>query len=114
MVVLTKTFILPGFVDGKDNLDDYLLRFERCPIIAVWKRDTFAVRLSSLLTGKALDVYSGLSSEDARNYDKLEKVLLQKHDFAEQGYRERFEKAKQEGQESPSELIVRIRKYFNK
>ena len=53
-----------------------------------------------MLTGKALDVYSGLSSEDTRDYDKLRNDKLRN--------------AKPEKQESPGQLIVRIRTYFNK
>ena len=43
---ITKTLALPGFVDRKDNLVNYLLRFERYAIIAGWQRDTWVVRLS--------------------------------------------------------------------
>ena len=85
----------------RDNLENYLLRFERYATIAGWQRgNTWAIRLSPLLTGKSLDVNSGLSSEDARYYDNLRKTLLQKDDFIEQRYRERFRSAKPEGQES--------------
>ena len=87
LAAVTNTPGLPGFVNGKNNLDNYLLRFERYAIIAGWQRDTWAARLSPLLTGKALDVYSGLSSEDARDYAKLRKALLQGYNFTEQGYR---------------------------
>ena len=45
---------------------------------------------------------------------KLQKALLQRYNFTEQGYRERFRSAKPEGQESPGQFIVRIRNYFNK
>ena len=45
VVALTETPGLPGFLDGKDNLDDYLLRFESYAIIAGWQRVTWAVRL---------------------------------------------------------------------
>ena len=109
MTAVTKTPGLPGFVDGKDNLYNYLLRFERYATIEEWQRDTWAVRLSPLLTGKAWDVYFGLSSENARDYDQLPKALLQWYNFTEQGYREWFRSAKPEGQESPGQLIVRIR-----
>ena len=78
------------------------------------QRDTWAVRVSPLLTGKAKDVYSGLSSEDAWDYDQLRKALLQRYDLIEQGYCERFRNTKPQGQESPGQLIVRIRNYFNK
>ena len=60
-----------------------------------------------------MDVYSGLSDEQARDY-KLQKALLQRYDSTEQGYRERFRGAKPEGQESPSQFIVRISHYFDK
>ena len=63
---------------------------------------------------KTLDVYYGLSSKDARDYDKLRKALLQRYDFTEQVYRERFKNAKRKRQESPGQLIVIICNYFNK
>ena len=100
--------MLPGFVDGKDNLDSYLLRFERYATVAGWERSDWAARLSPLLSGRALDIYSGLSDGQARDYDKLQKAPLQRCGFTEQGYRERFRGAKPEGQESPSQFIVRI------
>ena len=34
----TKAPVLPAFVDGKDNLDSYLLRFERYATVAGWDR----------------------------------------------------------------------------
>ena len=61
-----------------------------------------------------MDVYSGLSDEQARDYNKLQKALLQRNDFKNQGYRERFRAAEPEGQESPSQFIVRIFNYFDK
>ena len=68
---VTKTPLLTGFVDAKNNLDIYLLRFERYAIIAGWWRHTWTIWLSPLFTGEALDVHSGLSSKDARDCDKL-------------------------------------------
>ena len=55
-----------------------------------------------------------MSDEQARDYDKLQKALLQRYDFTEQGYRERFRGAKPEGQESPSQFIARISNYFDR
>ena len=43
VAAVTKTPGLPGFVDGKDNLDTDLLRFERYAAIAGWQRDMWAV-----------------------------------------------------------------------
>ena len=105
---------LPSFVDGKDNLDSYLLRFERYATVAGWEKETWATRLSPLLSGRALEVYSGLSTEDALNYDRLHLALLKRYNFTEHGYRERFRGAKPEGQETPSQFLVRISNYFDK
>ena len=102
------------FRGWKDNLDSYLLRFERYATVAGWEQASWATRLSPLLSGRALDVYSGMSDEDALDYKKLQRALLQRYDFTEQGYRERFRGAKPEGQESPSQFIVRISNYFCK
>ena len=76
MAADTKTPVLPGFVDGKDNLDNYVLRLERYATIAGWQQNTWAISLNPLLNGNALDVYSGLSSEDAQDYGKLRKALF--------------------------------------
>ena len=113
-VARTKAPVLPGFVDGKDNLDSYLLCFERYATVASWERSDWATRLSPLLSGRALNVYSGLSYEQARDCDKLQKPLLQRYDFTEQDYRERLRGAKPERQESPSQFIVGISNYFDK
>ena len=43
---------LPSFIDEKDELDSYLLRFERYAENASWEKDTWAIKLSALLTGK--------------------------------------------------------------
>ena len=93
-VARTKAPVLPGFVDGKDNLDSYLLCFERYATVAGWEQSDWATLLSQLLSGRALDVHSGLSDELARDYDKLQKALLQRYDFTEQDYREKFRGAK--------------------
>ena len=44
---------LPAFVDGKDDLDNYLLRFERYATFARWEKDSWATQLSPLLSGRA-------------------------------------------------------------
>ena len=49
---------LPAFVDGRDDLDNYLLRFERYATVARWEKDSWATLLSPLLSSRALEVYS--------------------------------------------------------
>ena len=111
---VVRTPPLPSFVDGKDNLDEYLLRFERYASMAKWNRSTWANQLIPLLTSKAVDVYNRLSPEEAMDYERLKVALLGRYDFTERGYREKFRKARPEGHESPSQFILRLKNYFTK
>jgi len=105
---------LPSFIDGKDDLNSYLLRFERYATITKWEEEIWATQLSALLSGKALDFYSKLSQEDALDYKKLKRALLNRYNFTEHGYRQHFHAAKPEGQESPSQFVIRLKNYFAK
>lgn len=51
---------LPCFVDQKAQIDSCLERFEHSAVNEGWNKDSYAIYLSALLTGKALDVYSRL------------------------------------------------------
>ena len=46
-VARTKGPVLPGFVDGKDNLDCYLLRFKRYATVEGWERSDWVACLMS-------------------------------------------------------------------
>ena len=93
---------LPSFVDGKDDLDAYLQRFERFAETAKWKKDGWASKLSALLSGRALEVFSRLSEEAAKDYDKVKIVLMKRYDLTKDGYR-KFRASKPEVDESPEQ-----------
>ena len=78
---------LPLFVDEKDDLDAYLERFERFARTHKWVEGDWASNLSVLLTGRALEVYARLPSEEAGEYGKLKKALLEKYRLNAEGYR---------------------------
>ena len=46
-----------------------------------------ALKLSSLLTGRAINVYTRMSDGDANDYNKLKKALLTRYNFTDDGYR---------------------------
>ena len=103
---------LPSFVDGKDDLDAYLQRFERFAETAKWKKDGWASKLSALLSGRALEVYSRLSEDAAKDYDRVKIVLMKRYDLTEDGYRRKFRASKPEVDESPEQFIVRLDRYL--
>ena len=105
---------LPSFIDEKDELDSYLLCFERYAENASWEKDTWAIKLSALLTGRAMDVYTRMSDTDASDYDKWKKALLTRYNYTEDGYRKRFREAMPETEETPDQFVIRLKNYLDK
>ena len=107
-----KTPKLPSFVDRKDDLDAYLQRFERFAATAKWEKTGWASKLSALLSGRALEVFSRLSEEAAQDYDRVKLALMKRYDLTEDGYRRKFRASKPEVDESPEQFIVRLERYL--
>ena len=94
------------FVGGRDDLDNYLLRFERYATVAGWEKEAWATQLTPLLSGSALEVYSRLLHDKAMDYERIELALLKRYNFTEFGYCRRFRDAEPEGQENPGQFVV--------
>ena len=112
--VQSRTPKLPVFEDGKSDMDAYLLRFERFAIGQSWSRDSWSSNLSALLTGKALEVYSRLSDEDAEDYEKLKLALLKRYQLNDEGFRVKFRSSTISPGESSSQFIERLRNYLKR
>lgn len=81
---------MPFFEETKDDIDSYLRRFERYATDQKWNGETWAVNLSALLRGRALDVYSLLPQERALDYATLKAALLKRFEKTEDGFRQHF------------------------
>ena len=71
---LPKTPMLPRFKESEGSIDAYLVRFERYASNEGWSRDCYALYLSALLEGTALDVYHRLPDQEANDYDALKEL----------------------------------------
>lgn len=87
---------LPVFEETNDCIDSYLQRFERFAFNAKWEESTWAINLSALLKGKALDVYSRLPAGEALNYRCLKQALLKRFQLTEEGFPSKFRNSKPE------------------
>ena len=81
---------LPAFNDGKDDIDAYLHRFERYAVGQNWNKEDWAINLSALLTGKALEVYSRLPDVEANDFEKLKSALLKRYEYTADGFRSKL------------------------
>ena len=102
---------IPVFNEGKDEMDSYLLRFERYATAQKWEPDTWATGLSALLQGKALDVYALMLKEDALNYDKLKVALLKRYELTEEGFKRKYKKCRPENGEPFQQFTTRMKSY---
>ena len=97
---------LPLFDENRDQLDMYLQRFERYAAAQNWREDEWALNLSSLLTGKALTVYSSIPLDDAHRYESLKLALLKAYNLTGDGYKTKFETSKPEGSETAAQFAT--------
>ena len=105
---------LPTFDDGRDNIDAYIERFERFATIQKWDTGMWAIILSTLLTGKALQIYARLPTAEADNYNAVKAALLKGYNQTETGYRMKFRDSKLVENESTTQFITRISCYLDK
>ena len=105
---------IPAFNEVKDEMDSYLLRFERYATAQKWEPDTWATGLSALLQGKALDVYALIPKEDALNYDKLKVALLKRYELTEEGFKRKYKKCRPENGETFQQFTTRMKSYFTR
>ena len=103
---------LPVFQEGKDDIDSFLARFERHASCVGWERSDWALAISALLSGKALDIISRLTTQQANDYDEVKAALLKGFDLTEEGYRLKFRQSKLRQGESFVQFASRIEKYL--
>ena len=105
---------LPQFKDRQDDLDSYIRRFERFSTAAGWPEADWAVSLSTLLTGRALEVYSRLPIDQASDYKQLKLALLKRYRLTEDGFREKFKLARPEAGETYAQFADRLKDYHTR
>ena len=105
---------LPPFVEGRDEMDSYLLRFERFARAAGWEEEQWAVSLSALLTGKALDIYYRLDTEESSDYSHLKNALLRRYGLTADGYQKKLRESKPEQDETPGQFVARLQAYLKR
>ncbi|XP_076438245.1 uncharacterized protein LOC143277345 [Babylonia areolata] len=99
---------LPKFDDSKRDISSWLKRFDRVATLYRWKKSTWAIRVSTRLTGKAEDVYNNLSDADAGDYNKLKEQLLARYQLNAETYRRRFRNCKRKDNEIFVQFSARL------
>ena len=103
---------LPTYKDGED-IASYLIRFERVAELLKVSKDTYAVRLGSLLTGKPVEIYTSLSPEITSDYDLLKSALLKGFNKTPDAYRQDFKRAKIRVGENFQQFSIHLGRLFD-
>jgi hypothetical protein len=98
----------------KDDVEHYLVAFERFATTYQLPREIWAQKLAPLLTGKAQAAYACMDVEKIGDYDELKRAILRRYDINEETYRQRFRSYRKETEESYAELAIRLTALFNK
>ncbi|KAK7889577.1 hypothetical protein WMY93_025137 [Mugilogobius chulae] len=104
---------IPPYQSGED-IENYLLRFERIARTWKWPEEEWACRLVPLLTGRALEAYSAMDEERAHCYEDLKEALLAKFDISPETYRMQFRSNSLPPGESPTETYHRLRGLYRR
>ena len=84
---------LPQFKDG-DDIISFIIRFQRIASLLKLDPNSYAVRIGSLLSGKALKISAALSPEITDDYQSLKSALLSAFNKTTDSYCDDFKTAK--------------------
>ena len=92
-----------------DDIEAYLTTFERAAEAHLVEKEKWSVILAPQLTGKALQAYAALSNDDSKEYEKVKEAIFRRYNINEETYRQRFRAVKWKMNETPMEMVTRIK-----
>ena len=105
---------LPKFDEERDSFDAFIARFESMATCQKWPKDQWAIYLSSLLSGKALEVVHRMKVHESVDFDKVKEELMHKFRLTRQGFRMKFRTVRPEKGEIPHQFGAKVENYYDK
>ena len=104
---------LPYF-DDNDEIEQYLMTFERTAKMYEVPENHWGGKLGSLLKGQARDVYTQMTDGEALDYKTLREALLRKFHLNAEQYRQRFRETKRQAGESTRDFVRKLERWFDR
>ena len=95
-------------LNEKDDVEAYLITFERIMAAHNISKDRWPHYLTSQLTGKAQLAFAAISPSDSGNYEKIKAAILIRYGINDEEYRRRFRSERRKDGETNRELAVRL------
>ena len=80
--------LVPPFQEKE--VDKYFLHFEKIAVNFKWPKDQWVLLVQSVLTGRAREVYTQLSVDQASNYDLVKEYIMKAYELVPEAYRQKF------------------------
>ena len=80
--------LVPPFQEK--DADKYFLHFEKVASSLKWPKECWVMLLQSVLVGKAREIYTQLSVEQAVSYDEVKDLILKGYELVPEAYRQKF------------------------
>ena len=98
----------PAKLTDSDDIEAYILTFERLMAAYGVEKAHWVVRLAPQLSGKAQQAYAAMPTEEAGQYDRVKEAILRRYNINAETYRQRFRSATRKEDESYRQLAVRL------
>ena len=95
-------------LNEKDDVEAYLVTFERIMAAHNISKDRWPHYLTSQLTGKAQLAFAAVSPSDSENYEKIKAAILIRYGINDEEYRRRFRSGRRKDGETDRELAVKL------
>ena len=105
---------LPYFDEKTDQMDSYLTRFESYATACKWDPAMWALYLSALLKGRALEVFVRLSKDDQSDYEQIREALLNNFNLKERQFKRKFRESRPEKSETFRQFSSRMASYLER
>ena len=92
----------------KDDIEAYLVTFERIMEAHKVGKERWAHYLAPQLTGRAQLAFAALPTADSGKYDSIKAAILQRYDINEEAYRRRFRTTARGAGETNREYAVKL------
>lgn len=104
--------LVPRF--NENDIESFLVTFEKIAQLNAWPENKYAAVLQAHLSGKALKIFSELTTEQCQNYQTLKAALLTAYAVVPEVYRKRFRTIHKYASETYSEFAFRLALQFKR
>lgn len=104
--------LMPQF--NEQDVETFFCLFERVADSRGWPSEDRTLMLQCVLTGKAQEAYSALSSDDCKDYGTVKSTILKAYELVPEAYRQRFRGWRKTDKQTHVEFARELVLYFNR